>query len=206
MRLVRRAVVVLLVAVLVVLAVTAFQVWSVGRADQRDNADTIVVLGAAQFQGRPSEVFEARLDHAHSLFTELVAPRIITVGGGRPGDRVTEAAAGKRYLEQQGVAAKDVHAVEQGGNTLESMRAVAAFMKRQAWHSAVLVTDPWHELRARAMASDQGIRATTSPPRSGPAVRTVGTQVRYIGRETLAYLYYLVFRRNAEYGGGTSAV
>lgn len=199
MRLVRRALAGVLVVIVAVVGVTAFHVWSVARQDHRGRVDAIVVLGASQFDGRPSAIFANRLDHAARLLKTGVAPRIITVGGSRSGDRFTEAAAGKRYLERNALPAAEVFAVEQGKDTLQSMRALAPFMKRHGWHSAVLVTDPWHEARSRRMAQDQGIAATTSPSRSGPAVATRATQARYIGRETAAYLYYLVFRRSADF-------
>jgi uncharacterized SAM-binding protein YcdF (DUF218 family) len=158
----------------------------------------ILVLGASQFDGRPSKVFQARLDHAVTLFEQGVAPRVVTVGGGRPGDRFTEAEAGARYLREHGVTS--VVAVGTGSNTLTSLQAVDREFSKRGWHSAVIVTDPWHCLRSRRMAQDLGLEAHTSPVRSGPAVRTRGTEVRYITRESAAYLYYRVFHRSSEAG------
>jgi uncharacterized SAM-binding protein YcdF (DUF218 family) len=195
-----RTVAALLVLVLVVLIVTAGRIWWVARQDDRRASDVIVVLGAAQFDGRPSSVFTARLDHAAELWEDEVAPRVITVGGNRAGDRFTEAAAGRVWLADHGVPADRVVAVETGGDTLSSMRAVSERMAEEGWTTAVIVTDPWHSLRTRSIARSQGIDAVTSPTRQGPAVRTRGTEVRYIARETLAYLYFLVFRRSADAG------
>lgn len=195
----RRLLAGVVLAAVAVFGITAFHVWSIARQDHRDKVDAIVVLGASQFDGRPSSILAARLDHAARLLKTGVAPRIITVGGSMPTDRFTEAAAGKRYLESYGLPAAKVFAVEKGDDTLESMRALAPFMAKHGWHSAVLVTDPWHEARTRRIARDQGIEATTSPSRSGPAVATRATQARYIGRETAAYLYYVVFRRSADF-------
>jgi uncharacterized SAM-binding protein YcdF (DUF218 family) len=188
----RRVVGGVLLLILLVVGGTALRVWAVARGDDRRVSDVIVVLGASQYDGRPSSVLEARLEHAEELWREGVAPRIITVGGGREGDRFTEAAAGKNYLAKQGVS--DVIAVEKGSDTLESIEAVEAEMDRRGWSTAVLVTDPWHSLRSRRMATDHGIDAVTSPTRSGPSVRTRGTQARYIARETAGYLYYRVFQ------------
>jgi len=198
-RLLRRLIAVLLVAALVVVGLTALKVWSVARRDERGKVDAIVVLGASQFDGRPSSIFAARLDHAAALFRAGIAPRVITVGGSRPADRFTEAAAGQRYLERKGLPAADLVAVGVGGDTLQSITALAAEMRRRHWRSAVLVTDPWHEARSRRMASDREITATTSPARMGPAVATRGTEIRYVARETAAYLFYVVFHRSAEY-------
>lgn len=184
----RRVVALGLLAVVLLVAGTAARVWAVARGDDRRASDVIVVLGASQYDGRPSSVLEARLEHARELFEEGVAPRVITVGGNREGDRFTEASAGKTYLNARGVPS--VIAVGEGGNTLESIEALEEVMDRNGWTTAVLVTDPWHSLRSRRMATDHGIDAVTSPTRSGPSVRTRGTQVRYVARETAGYLYY----------------
>jgi uncharacterized SAM-binding protein YcdF (DUF218 family) len=176
-------------------------VWWTARQDDRTRSDVIVVLGAAQFDGRPSSVFKARLQHARALYEDGVAPRVVTVGGGAPGDRTTEAEAGAAFLRARDVEAV---AVPEGRNTLQSMQAVEELMVEKDWQTAILVTDPWHALRTRTMARDSGIDAQTSPTRAGPSVRTRGTQVRYIARETLAYLYYKALGRSGE--SGPSAV
>ena len=189
-----------LVLALVVVLGTAGRVWWFARQDDRRTSDVIVVLGAAQFDGRPSSVFTARLVHARDLWREDVAPRIITVGGNREGDRFTEASAGKRWLVEHGVPADRVVTVETGSDTLESVDAVETRMRARGWSTAVVVTDPWHALRTRAMASDQGIDAVMSPTRQGPAVRQRSTQLRYIARETGAYLFYKLFGRSSDHG------
>lgn len=181
---------------LLTVGVTAARVWWVARVDDRARTDAIVVLGASQYDGRPSPVFAARLDHARRLYRAGVAPVVVTVGGGQPGDRFTEAEAGARYLTDRGVTG--VVAVGTGSNTLQSLQAVQQVLQQRGWRSVTVVTDPWHSLRSAAMAGDLGISARTSPSRAGPAVRTRSTQARYIGRETLAYLYYRVFRSSAE--------
>ena len=201
LRLLWRLVSLLLLVVLLVVGGTAVSVWWTARQDDRPQSDAIVVLGAAQFDGRPSSVFKARLQHARALYEDGVAPRVITVGGGRQGDRTTEAEAGAAFLRARDV---EVVAVPEGRNTLQSVQAVEELMQEQGWETAVVVTDPWHSLRARRMARDAGIDAETSPTRSGPSVRTRDTQVRYILRETLAYLYYRALGRSGE--SGPSAV
>ena len=196
-RWVRRLVSLVALAVLLVLGTTAASVWWVARQDDRPRSDAIIVLGASQFDGRPSSVFKARLQHARALYEAGVAPRVITVGGGAPGDRTTEADAGAAFLEERDVEAV---AVPEGRNTLQSLEAAERLMQARGWDTAVLVTDPWHSLRSRTMARDEGIEAETSPTRAGPSVRTRGTQARYIARETLAYLYYKVLGRSGEAG------
>ena len=193
----RRLVSAVVLAVLVVLAGTAASIWWVARQDDRRQSDAIIVLGASQFDGRPSSVFKARLQHARALYEDGVAPRVITVGGGRQGDRTTEAEAGAAFLRERGV---DVVAVPAGRNTLQSLQAAQELMEARGWEDAVVVTDPWHSLRSRTMARDVGIAAETSPTRAGPSVRTRDTQLRYIARETLAYLYYRLLGRSGESG------
>lgn len=187
--LVRLLVGALLMGVLVV-GGTAFRVWQVARVDDRRAVDAVVVLGAAQYDGDPSSIFAARLRHAQQLLEEGVAPRIITTGGNRAGDSFTEAEAGRRYLLDRGVPASAVVAVPVGSDTLGSLQAVAAQASKDGWTTALLVSDPWHSLRARQMARDSGLGAWTSPTRTGPVVQTRETQFRYIVRETAALLFY----------------
>lgn len=190
----------LITLALVVLAATGGYVWWFARQDDRRVSDAIVVLGAAQFDGRPSSVFTARLVHARDLWRDDVAPRIITVGGNQAGDRFTEASSGKRWLVAHGVPARRIVAVPSGSDTLGSVTAVYKRMRRSGWSTAVVVTDPWHALRTRSMARDTGIDAVVSPTRQGPAVRTRNTELRYIARETVAYLYWKAFHRSTDAG------
>ena len=169
---------------------TALAIWWNARQDSRPTSDAIVVLGSAQYNGVPSSIFEARLEHAIALYEDGVAPMIVTVGGKATGDEFTEAEAGRDYLANAGIPADSLLAVPEGVDTLESMRAVSTTFDEHGWTSAVLVTDPWHAMRAERMAEDAGIEAQSSPTRQGPAVETRATQFRYILRETAAYLLY----------------
>jgi vancomycin permeability regulator SanA len=200
LRIAVKSVALVLALALTVLVFTMGRVWWVARQDDHRASDVIVVLGAAQFDGRPSSVFTARLVHARDLYKDDVAPHIVTVGGNRAGDRFTEASAGKQWLTTHGVPASSIVAVGVGGDTLTSVRAVSKEMKQKRWSTAVIVTDPWHSLRTRSMAHDSGIDAVTSPTRQGPAVRTRRTEIRYIFRESLAYLYYKLFHRSSDAG------
>jgi uncharacterized SAM-binding protein YcdF (DUF218 family) len=177
-------------AVLLLVTSTALAIWWNARQDSRPSSDAIVVLGSAQYNGVPSSIFAARLEHAKNLYEAGVAPVIVTVGGKETGDQFTEAEAGRDYLANEGIPDDALLAVPKGVDTLESMRFVAAAFDERGWHSAVLVTDPWHAMRAQRMAEDAGMVATSSPTRQGPAVQTRATQVRYILRETAAYLLY----------------
>ena len=188
------------VALIVALVVggTGFRVWQVARTDDRAKADIVIVLGAAQYDGRPSSILKARLDHASRLYEQGVAPTVVTVGGRRAGDNFTEAQAGRRYLVDAGVPESAVVEVDAGSDTLTSLQAVADTARERGWHTAVIVSDPWHSLRARTMARDAGLTARTSPTRRGPVVQTRETQARYILRETAAMLYYRLTHAPAE--------
>jgi uncharacterized SAM-binding protein YcdF (DUF218 family) len=182
----------LVLAALLLVASTAAAIWWTARQDSRPQSDAIVVLGSAQYNGVPSSIFAARLEHALSLWEDGVAPVVVTVGGKAAGDQFTEAEAGRDYLMDAGVPGESLLAVPEGVDTLESMRAVGAAFGERGWSSAVVVTDPWHAMRAERMAEDAGLSADSSPTRQGPAVQTRNTQFRYILRETAAYLLYRV--------------
>ncbi|MGN6299887.1 MAG: YdcF family protein [Angustibacter sp.] len=192
LRAVRTVVVGLVVLLAVVLVLTAATVVQHGRSDDARQADAIVVLGAAQFDGRPQEYLVARLQHAQELFDSGTAPRIVTLGGKQPGDRFTEGQAGRQWLLDHGVPASAVVAVGEGNDTLESVRAAAAVFDRNGWTSAVVVTDPWHELRSTTMFSDAGVTAYGSPTPTGPSVDGTAVKVRYVARETVAVVAYEV--------------
>jgi len=169
---------------------TMFRVWQVARCDDRDKADVVVVLGAAQYDGTPSAVLSSRLDHAARLWRNGVAPVIVTVGGRRIGDAYTEAQAGRNYLTSYGVPKNAVVPIGEGRDTLESLQAVARRAQIAGWRTSVIVSDPWHSLRARTMADDLGLHSWTSPTRSGPIVQTRTIQAQYIVRESAALLHY----------------
>jgi uncharacterized SAM-binding protein YcdF (DUF218 family) len=183
----RRVVVGVVALVLLWIASVPARVWWDARSEDHRPSDAIVVLGAAQYNGRPSPVLEARLRKARELWREDVAPVIVTVGGGAQGDVTTEAAAGRSWLTANGVPTEAVVAVAAGGNTQTSLDAVGELFDERGWESAVLVTDPWHTFRAKAMARSAGIDAVSAPARSGPVVQTRQAQARYILRESFAY-------------------
>jgi uncharacterized SAM-binding protein YcdF (DUF218 family) len=201
-RWIRRIVLTVVLGTILYVAFTAAHIWWVAGHDDRPRSDAIVVLGAAEYNGRPSPVLAARLRHAATLWRNHVAPRIITVGGRETGDVYTEGQAGRNFLTRHGVPASAVVAVPLGTDTLQNTRAVAAEMHRHGWKSAVFVTDPWNCLRARTMARDQGLTAVTSPEHSGPAVGSFTTDVKYVARETEAYIYYQIFGNDNQHSPG----
>jgi uncharacterized SAM-binding protein YcdF (DUF218 family) len=185
---------VVLVAVVVVTFVAVWRAAHTDDASTVDRADAIVVLGAAEYDGRPSPVFAGRLDHAQLLYEQHRAPIVIVLGGGQPGDVTTEAEAGRDYLVQQGLPAEAVVAEPVGHTTMESLRAAASYMRDHGLRSAFLVSDPWHNLRVRRMASDLGIQGFVSATWHS-AARSEETRFPGYVRETFAYIYYRVFGR-----------
>lgn len=197
----RRTIFGALLVALLVLVGTGVAVWQVARTDDRRPVDMIVVLGAAQYHGKPTPVLRARLEQALELYEHGLTEHVVTVGGRQEGDEYTEAQAGKNWLIKRGVSASRVTDVETGSDTLGSIRAVARIADQHGWNSALIVSDPWHSLRARTMAADAGLDASASPTRSGPMVQTRSTQFHYIFRETGGLLYYRLTHSPAEVAG-----
>ena len=156
--------------------VSVAQVWWVGRSDQARSVDAIVVLGVAQYDGRPSPQLQARLDHVLALWQEGLAPLVITTGGNQPGDRFTEAETSANYLIEGlidsspdvAVPAESIVQENSGSTTRESLIAVRNIMQDRGLHSVLIVTDPYHSLRSRLIAQDLGLVAYISPTRTSP--------------------------------------
>ena len=166
------------------LAVTFVQVWWTARQDDATDAQAIVVLGAAQYDGTPSPVFEARLDHALELYEQGLAPTIVVTGGNQPGDRFTEAAAGANYLLANGVPEEDIRREVDAHNSWESLAAVARILDDEGVEEVILVSDPYHSYRVGQIARDLGMTPHLSPTRSSPA--SGFSELRSMVRETLA--------------------
>lgn len=200
MRVLRRHPVLATIGFVVLLSVgfvagCAIVVWRAAHHDDAseiDRADAIVVLGAAQYDGEPSPVFAGRLDHAALLYEQGRAERVLVLGAGQPGDRSTEAEAGRAYLMDHGVPADAIISVPQGHTTFESLEAAVPVLRDGGMGSAFLVSDPWHNARVERMAGDLGIDGHASATWRSAAT---SQETRFEGyvRETFAYLYYRVF-------------
>jgi vancomycin permeability regulator SanA len=194
-KLVRRAIAFLLLLVIVVPLFALGKTWFAANNPTIRNGDVIVVLGAAQLDGRPGLVLEARLTEAKRIYDLGLAKKIITVGGGAPGDRTTEAAAGRIWLMQNGVKYANIKAVEVGRDTLSSTKAYAAEMRVREIKNVIIVTDPLHCLRSMTMANDRGLIATCSPVQGGPNTLEK-SGFKYLIREAGAYLAYITLGRH----------
>jgi uncharacterized SAM-binding protein YcdF (DUF218 family) len=169
-----------------------YRIWAQGQHDEERPADAIVVMGAAQYDGRPSRVFAARLDHAVSLYLAGVAPKLVVTGGKAEGDRTTEADAGREFAIKLGVPAEDILVEDQSRTTLESIRSVADLLDANGLHSAVFVSDRPHMLRVLRMAADEGITAWGSPTRTSPIEGDLAGQVDATVHELGALAYYFL--------------
>lgn len=157
--------------------------------DDAQKADAIVVFGAAEYAGRPSPVYRARLDHAYDLFEHGLAPVIITTGGAGGERNYSEGQVGRDYLESRGVPDVSLIAETHGGNTDWSTARVANIMRANDMHSALLVSDAYHLYRARRMMTRQGITVYASPrPDSIP--KTTWGRWWVALRESFSYLLY----------------
>lgn len=186
----RRIVTAFSLALVAVIAVPMLRIEWTGHRQDHTPSDAIVVFGAAQFDGTPSPVLRNRLDHGLTLYRAGVADRIVTVGGNRPGDRFTEATAGRNYLHAQGVPWDRLKAVKAGSDTYSSAAAVAAWARDRGIASFTVVSDRAHVARASTMLHSLGFEVHTSAPQEGPGSAMTW---QYVARETAGMLRFWIF-------------
>ena len=181
-----------LVAAFVAFGWATFRIWETGNRDDRRDVDAIVVLGAAQYDGRPSPVFRARLDHAVDLYESGVARYLVVTGGKAQGDRTTEGAAARAFALSRGVPATAILLEDRSRTTLESLRGVATLLRDHDLGSAVFVSDRTHMLRVLRIARDEGITAYGSPTATSPTDATflsrADATIHELGALTLYFL------------------
>lgn len=178
-----RGVVVLLVAGFLAYTASLILVLVLSQRDQRHPADAIVVLGAAQYNGRPSPVLKARLDHALELYTDRLAPKILVTGGIGKGDRFSEAGVSRDYLVSKHVPADAVVSIPEGHSTQASMTAVADWLLQRGLDRVILVSDPFHMARLKFEARRTQLTAYTSPTSTSPISDNPNTETGYLFRE-----------------------
>jgi uncharacterized SAM-binding protein YcdF (DUF218 family) len=164
--------------------------------DERPRVDAIVVLGAAQYDGRPSAIYEARLEHAVELWRDQVAPLVVFTGGKEPGDRFTEGGSGARWARQRGVPEGAVLTEEGSRTTYQNLAGAKRLLERRDpggdRHRIVVVSDPFHMFRAVRQAADLGMDAYPSPTRTSPLSASRLKLTELVVREDLAIAGYLL--------------
>lgn len=145
------------------LGITLYQVWSTGRSDEARSVDAIVVMGAAQYDGRPSLQLQARLDHVVELWSQGLSDTVVVTGGNQPGDRFTEADVSAEYLIERGVPDGAIVREAVGRSTYESLEGVAELLTPLGKRSVLIVSDPFHLLRSKLSAEELGLVAYVSP-------------------------------------------
>ncbi len=175
-------------AVVVAVAVTATR-------DQATTADAIAVLGAAQYNGRPSPVFRARLDHAATLYQRDLAPVVLVTGGVGTGDTVSESEVGRRYLIKAGLPEAGVVALPAGGSTYSSLEGVARWFGGRESRRVLLVSDGFHMLRLETIAARLGLVAFTSPAANSPIRTNPRLNAGYVLAEGFKVPFTWLFHR-----------
>ncbi len=183
--------------IVLLLAIPTFalaRTWYTANNETTRKADAIVVMGAAQLDGRPGRVLEARLKEVLRIYEKDFATQVFTLGAGAPGDRFTEAGTSRTWLAQNGVPWRSMTAIKIGRDTYTSIEALASNVDNKRFNTIIIVTDPYHCFRSITMAKDFGFDASCSPVRTGIAsLDKVG--FRYLLRETGAYLAYITLGR-----------
>jgi uncharacterized SAM-binding protein YcdF (DUF218 family) len=180
------------------------RIWQVGQEDGRRPVDAIVVLGAAQYNGRPSGALAARLDHAIELYKAGVAPYLITTGGNLPGDNYTEAQTGFNYAAKRGVPASAILMEDTGRTTLESIQHVKTIFDAHGFHTALFVSDRSHMLRVLRQAQDQGIEAWSSPTETSPDDLDSTLAFKSLIHELGGMGLYVFVNEDVDSGGGAA--
>jgi uncharacterized SAM-binding protein YcdF (DUF218 family) len=163
------------------------------RQNEAAPADAIMVLGTAQWDGRPSTTFQARLDHAHGLYLAGYTDLVVLTGGVAPGDIYSEAEVGANYLRGLGVPDEHLLSVPVGLNTRESIDAAAAELRSLERHRVIMVSDAFHMFRVKQIASHEGLDPLGSPTTTSPIRQGSPAEQHYVIREVFAYVNYLIF-------------
>ena len=194
-RIIKRFFALIILLAIILPLYAAGNVYLTARNAKAVKSDAIVVLGAAQYDGRPSDIFAARLAEAKLIYQEGLAPLIVTVGSNAAGDRTTEAATGFNWLKRNGISKKVLLPIALGRDTFTETQSYSKVLKAKNLKSIIIVTDEFHCLRAMTMARDEGFTTSCAPAKTGPA-STENSGFKYLARETGAYLAYVTVGRH----------
>lgn len=169
------------------------RIYFFSNSDEAQTAEAIVVLGASQWNGKPSPLFKSRLDHALFLYRDNISQKIILTGGISKNEKISESQVGKTYLKNRGVPDRDIFIEEVGRTSLQSLKEVVKILNYSNLESVILVSDGFHEMRLKKMAKDLGIAAFSSPVADGPLKNNKMAEFKYVLREGVVYILYLLF-------------
>ena len=187
-RLVWNAIAITFTVVAVALAYISIEIERQSTRDEAQPADVILVLGAAEYRGRPSPVFKARLDHAYDLYTRKLAPRIMTMGGAGGDPVFTEGDVGRSYLIGRGAPSEAIVVENESESTVESLAMASEIMRRMSLQSAIVVSDGYHIYRVKKMLQFRGLRVYGSPRKDA---RPVPLQERWnYLKQAIGYLLW----------------
>ena len=176
-------------ALLIFLVVTALQITYEASQEELRHADAIVVFGAAEYVGRPSPVYRARLDHAFDLFQRGIAPVVITTGGAGSDPDYSEGGVGRDYLMRRGIPERSLIAETQGADTAQSAERVAVIMRANGMRTCLAVSDEYHVFRIKKLLEKQGVQVYVAP-RSGSRPRGWWQRTLAVLRESASYLIW----------------
>jgi uncharacterized SAM-binding protein YcdF (DUF218 family) len=180
---------IVLVVVLTLLLTISIKIVQEASREELRSADAIIVFGAAEYSGRPSPVYRARLDHAYELFRRGIAPVVITTGGSGSDPEYSEGGVGRDYLMRRGIPERNLIAETQGSDSAQSAQRVAVIMRANGMHTCVAVSDEYHIFRTKELLESQGLQVYVAP-RPGSRPRSRWQRALAVLRESVSYLLW----------------
>lgn len=188
-----------IIACVFILLVTGFSVlifliYKQSNIQEAQKADAIVVLGASQWNGKPSPVFKARLDHAYYIYQQRYASVIILTGGVGEGEKISESQVGKKYLVKKGIKENAILLERHGRTSWQSLKEVAKIMENNNFHTMILVSDGFHIMRLKSMSKKLGYKAYGSAVLDSPIKKNKLSEFKYVIRECGVFILFLLFK------------
>ncbi len=184
----------LIIVITLIFVGLIIKIYSQSGIDEAQKVDALVVLGASQWNEKPSPVFKARLDHALDLYQNHYSSKIILTGGIGKREKISESKVGRNYLMQKGIDDQNIFIEEIGHTSWQSLNQVAQILKNQNLNSVILVSHGFHIMRLKKMSKDLKIQAYASPVQRSSTIKNKTAEFKYILRESLVYILYLLFK------------
>ncbi|MDO9399808.1 MAG: YdcF family protein [bacterium] len=189
----------IIIVIFTIFFILILKIYYYANIDEAQKSDVIIVLGASQWNGNPSPVFKSRLDHAFFLYNNNMASQIILTGGVGKDEKISESQVGKSYLINKGVKSQNIFIEEVSQTSWQNLQMAEKILKNfENFHnnsvSVILVSDGFHMMRLKKMSKDLGIQVLTSPVQKSPIKNNQLVEFKYILRESLVYVLYLLFK------------